>query len=314
MARTLFVILLHLMIIMAVPVLAQNAEPVDPPADMPTFNLRPTDTSQGVGNEDEDIKMYEPNMPKKKLETSLTLGYWNLATKLVDHSSIIYKYTDEYTYYGDVELNGESAFNPQLRVNYQFSPWFAIEPFFDISVSEYTSSISNHRRVINSSENVEIENYDPNGPSGSFNELGEFDSERRSNITLGSGVNMMFYPYDYGNFGKGRFHPYMIGGMSRVWMSINSNYTDQGTTMWRYSGGLGFRMVADDMISIRFEMLYNHIDFNFAPNSAFAELDEGTQTIPVFELIEGQGQVPVTEFEGFSHNSLSWALGFIATF
>jgi len=293
------------MFVVAVPALAQDAEPADQPTDEPTFNLRPQGDSMNLGGDDEDAEEYKPNMPEKQLETTLTLGYWDLGTKLISHENIIYKYSEEYTYYGNVVLTGESAFNPQLRLNYQFSPWFAIEPFFDISVSEYSSAITNPGRVTNSSEGGQFE---------PIEEVGEFDTERRSNITLGSGMNVMFYPYDYGNFGKGRFHPYVIGGMSRVWMSINSQYSDQGTTMWRYSGGAGFRLVADDMISIRFEMLYNHINFNFTPNTSFAELDEGTRTIPVYEFIDGQGAVPVTEFDGFSLNSMSWALGFTATF
>jgi len=305
MSRTLFVVLLYAVILMAVPALAQNTEPAAPSSDKPTFNLRPQGDATNSADQVREVVEYEPILPEKKLETTLTLGYWNLATKLISHQNIIYKFTDEYTYFADVELTGESAFNPQLRFSYQFSPWFAIEPFFDVSVSEYTSSITNPRRITNSAEGGELEPVD---------EIGEFDTERRSNITVGSGVNALFYPYDYGNFGKGRFHPYVIGGISRVWMSVNSDYADQGATMWRYSGGAGFRVVADDMISIRFEMMYNLIEFQFTPNAAFAEMDEGTRTIPVFEYIEGRGQVRVEEFESVSHGSLSWALGFMATF
>lgn len=308
MPRRLIVALVCALLCIAVAVQAQDTDPAGQAPDQPegpTFNLKPTASSTESVSELDEEDAYEPIMPERNLETTVTLGFWDLATTLVSHDNLIYKYTDEDTYFGNVVLEGESAFHPQLRVSYNLYPWFTLEPFFDLSVSEYQSTIRDPHSLTNSTEGGELTPVE---------ELGEYDREKRSNITLGGGVNAMFFPYDYGNFGKGRWHPYVIGGISKVWMSINSDYVDDSAVMTRYSGGAGFRLIADDMVSVRFEMMYHHAKFQFDPASSYITLDEGTRVIPVYEYIPGEGQTVVEEFGEQTLNSMSWALGFTATF
>ncbi len=277
----------------------------DAQVDEQNFNLKPGGGASERIEDVDDAPEYEPVIPVKNLETSVTLGFWGLDMPLIAHDLLIYKYTDEFTYFGDVELRGESAFHPQLRLSYNASTYLAIEPFFDVSVSEYQSTITNPQQITNSTEGGVLEPVE---------ELGEFDYEKRSNITLGTGVNMLLYPHNYGNFGKGNWHPFLIGGLSKVWMSINSNYVDDAASMWRYSGGAGIRYVADDMISIRFEMMFHKMTFQFNPSDSYKELDGGLIKIPVYEYVIGEGEKPVTEFTEQSVNTISWALGFTATF
>ncbi len=287
---------------------AQTDEPVDTSDEELNFNLKPGGASSAEQAEAEaEAYVYEPVLRGNKLEGSITLGFWDLGTNLMEHKSIIYKYTDERTYFGDVELTGESAFNPQIRLNYNLSNFFALEPYFDITVSEYQSSITDRQSITNASSGGQLEPV----PEEDY---GEFDEERRSNITLGTGLNALFYPRDYGNLGKGHFHPYLIGGASRVWMSINSDYVDEAAAMWRFSGGAGFRLITDNLVSVRFEMLYNHVTFQFDPAESFAELDEGTRLIPVYTYVPGQGTQVVEEYDEVSFNSLSWQIGFFASF
>jgi len=287
---------------------AQSAEPVDSKDEELSFNLKPGGkTAQEQAADETEVYAYEPILAEKKIEGSVTLGFWNLGTTLISHDSLIYKYTDERTYYGDVELSGESAFNPQLRLSFNLFTWFALEPFFDISVSEYQSTIANRKSISNASSGGQLEPVEPE-------DIGEFDEERRSNITLGTGLNAIFYPRDYGNLGRGNFHPYLIGGASRVWMSINSDYVEESASMWRYSGGAGFRIIADDLISVRFEMLYNRVSFGFTPAESYLDLDEGQRHIPVYTYIPSEGAQIVEDFDDISYSSLSWALGFIAAF
>lgn len=279
-------------------------EKSDAQVEEQNFNLKPSGGGSSRVEEVDTAPEYEPILPERNLETSVTLGFWGLDIPLIAHEMLIYKYTDEYTYYGDVELNGESAFHPQLRLSYNPTTFMALEPFFDISVSEYQSTITGARRITNASEGGQLEDA----------EVGEFDFEKRSNITLGTGMNVLLYPHNYGNFGKGNWHPFLIGGMSKVWMSINSNYVDDAASMWRYSGGAGIRYVADDMISVRFEMMFHHMSFEFEPGQSYTELDDGLIKIPVYEYISGKGPQPVEKYDDQSANTMSWALGFTATF
>lgn len=307
MSRLLTVVFVCAMLCVAGAAWAQTSTDEDQTPETPSFNLKPTGGSRDEVEDVDSASEYEPIIAEKSVETTLTLGFWDLGVTLLEHDAMIYRYADDFTYIGDVVLKGESAFNPQLRVSYNFNPWFSVEPFFDISVSEYQSTITNPQQVSNTDEDAELEAVDA---------LGEFDNERRSNITLGTGVNALFFPWDYGNFGKGRWHPYVIGGVSRVWMDINSDYVDDRAAMWRYGAGAGFRLIADEMVSLRFEMMYNRFSFQFTPAETFFEKNEGQLRVPVSAYVAGENPplVDVAEFEKQSASTLTWSLGFIATF
>jgi len=273
------------------------------------FNLSRVaqDTTRQV-QEQLEVPEYEPALEGGKLEIAMTLGFLDLQTNLLAHDQIIYKYNDEATYWGDVKLQGKSAFNPILRIGYNLSSWFGMEANFGLTTSEYSSEITNrHRRI-----NEEGAPVDPEEPP-----LSEFDGERRSGITLSAGLSGLLYPLNTGG-GEGRWHPYIIGGISRFWMNLNSNYTDDPSQSWMVSGGLGLRFITDSLISVRFEILYNITTLQFTPAEYFDTLNDGTLEIPIIEFIENQDgtitEQRVTEYASQDLNAMSWALGFVASF
>jgi hypothetical protein len=274
-----------------------------------TYNLLHTslEEQEAIRAEEENIPTYEPVIPERNLELTLTLGFWQLNKELLAAEGIIYKYTDKNTFFGDVSLNGQSAFHPQLRLNYNMMPWFSLEPVIGFSVSEYQARISNAQQLSNQAFGEE------NVPED-VDEIGEFDAENRSCITLSTGVNAIFYPSDYGNFGTGRWHPYLQAGAHHTWVTLNSDYTDSAATTWDLSGGLGLRFIADDLISMRFEVMYHHMTVDFDPGEAFAVRDEGHTHIPITQYIQGEGQVEVTDFASHTLDTFSWAVGFTADF
>ncbi len=284
-----------------------NADAQEQQVGEKSYNLRhSTLEEQQAAQAAEEVQQveYEPIINERTLETSLTLGFWMLDKTLLEHDNIIYKYTSEDTYYGDVVIKGQSAFNPQLRLNYNLYPWFSLEPVFGVSVSEYTATVANPRSLSNSGGNtLEV-----------VEGIGEYDAENRSIITLSTGLNAVFYPHDYGNFAKGRWHPYVQGGVTRTWLSINSDYTGDSADSWDLNGGGGIRLVADKLISIRFEVLFHHMTVEFEPKDSFRVLNEGEISIPVSEYIEGSGERDVTSFTAQTLNTMSWALGFTANF
>jgi len=279
----------------------------DPPER--SFNLSTTapDTILELDEEELLTGATGPAIEAGKLELSLTLGFLDLDQILLAHPQIIYKYTAEETFWGDVSLHGQSAFNPIFRLNYNLTTWLALEPMFNFSVSEYRATIENRHWK---------ENLNPDDPQVFDDpELLEFDPERRSLITLGIGIDAMIYPLNLDGNGEGRFHPFVIGGVARTWFDPNSAYTDGAAKTWTYSGGGGFRYIMDDLISVRFEMQYCTNTVHFTPSTVFDRQDEGATLVYLYEFPHGttQGE-PVEDFETRTINSLSWGLGFPASF
>lgn len=298
---------------LALSAVAAAAQADTPPAPEKSFSLKhqradTTGLARRTGAEDATKQHYTPRIEAGKLELGMTLGFLDLNQTLLDHPRrLIYKRTDEFTYYGRVFLQGESAFNPVMRLSYNLTPWFGLENVSGISVSEYHS-------VIDST--VAFSNEVGSGLRVDNPPLGEFDAERRSCITLSSSLNAVIYPFNIGSSeGRAsRWHPYLTGGVGRSWYSLNSNYTDKTTGAWNLSGGGGLRFIADDLISVRFEVVYNRATVEFEPNDNFTVEDEGTLPIPLYEWQQGSAPAPVQSFASQTLSSLSWGLGFTASF
>jgi len=296
-------ILIPVFLLVTVPLWAQEGSQKE------DFNLSrtATDSLRAADSGAIEVEEYTPKIEAGKIEVTLTLGFLDLNKTLLSHDQIIYKFIDEATYWGDVELNGEPAFNPILALDYNLSSWFALEPYFSLSVSQYSATITNRSRRPNE-EGAPIDDEEP--------PLEDFDAEERSVISLGFGLNGILYPLNFGN-SEGRWHPFLIGGVSRFWLDLNSNYTDDPSKSWMASGGIGLRFVADDLISIRLQVLYNHTTLKFTPAQVFDALDEGTRTIPVLEFPVIDGVVTerrVEEYASTTLNTLTWGIGFTASF
>ncbi|MCK4776562.1 MAG: hypothetical protein KAT30_17320, partial [Candidatus Krumholzibacteria bacterium] len=202
-------------------------------------------------------------------------------------------------FWGDVNLVGESAFNPVLHLGYTLTSWFTIEGTFGISFSEYLADITNR---FNMDLRTGMTFPDP--------ALGEFDAEHRSLVTMNVGVNALWYPLNMGDR-VGRFNPYLQGGFSRMTYDMNSNYTDGPVSTINTALGGGIRFIADELISIRLDVTLNFNRLEFTPSRYFETFAEDTIKIPLITLPDGQ---QVTEFEAQDMMILSWGLGFFASF
>jgi len=291
-------VIIALCLLVLVPAVTFSAE------EEQTFNLKHTTAEEQQSKADAEAleNYWEPLMPSKTWEASITLGFMGSSDLLLDQKSIIYKYTDGFTYFGDVEIDYESVFSPALHLAYVIYPWFSVEGVICVGISEYNSHITNPFSITNDEEQ-EMEEVEV---------IGEFDPERRSYLNIHTGFNAMFYPPDYGNFGRGRWHPYLIGGIGQNFTTINSNYTDDVSTSWSGSAGAGIRFIADDLVSIRFDMMYHISQIDFDVKNSFARRNEGTEVIPVYEFSDGQ-QV-VSEYNKQTISSIGWAIGFYADF
>lgn len=304
------------MITVCTPLFAQDSEPQDaPPAEKPeqptqTFQLL-RDSSSAVEEldiEEEELDIWEPGLKRGTVEISFGFGFTDFNKILWQNDQIIYKYTTDATYWGDVDIKSESAFNPVLRLGYNLTDWFSLEGIGGAAFAAYTSTITNRRLRENK----------PNAPIIDDPPLGEYDAENRSLRTLQASLNAVVYPLSLFGDAKGKFHPFVTGGVGGMWYEMNSNYFTGTSVANDYSFGGGLRLLADKNISVRFEVLVHINTIEFTPADNFTLLDEGTLVIPLNEYPRNpDGSVTeqvITKYDPQSLSLLNWSIGVQGSF
>lgn len=298
MAKQILVALVALAILAVAPLaLAQD----QPEAEEKVFNLIVGDEeSEAIEEEVDDTPRYEPQIEPGRWSLALTLGFINSSGTLLKHDNLIYRADDEEFYYGDVEINAESAFNPIVRVNYNLTAWFALETSLGIAFSEYEAEITDPWTVNRFTQE------DPEAVA----ELGEFDRERRSAVMTVANLNGLFYPFNLDGDGRGRAHPYLTGGVGYASYSLDSDYSDTSSGSVNLNLGLGLMVIADDIITVRAEIAYQISTIEVEPGEVFRERDGGTELIPVYEFSDFGRASEVEAFGSNTLGSLTWQLGF----
>ena len=259
--------------------------------------------SDEVAEEIEVAPPFIPAIEPGTLDLTLTLGYFNMEKSLLKYPSIIYLSTSEFFFYGDVELKNETGFNPILRLGYTLTPWLALEAQTGVTFAQYQGTITAPRKVKVIGQPIPEEA-----------ELGEFDEERRSSFIWNSNLNALWYPLNLGGDGRGRFHPYLIGGAGWALYDIDSQYLDKPASGLNLNAGLGFSLIADRLVTIRAELVYNHHEIQFEPAELFDERDQGTVQIPVYEFDQVGQFATVTEFPKQTLGGWAIQVGFSARF
>ena len=289
----------------------EDAQTTPPPKTVDkTFKLlRDSSTAAAdLGVEGAQSEPWVPGVRAGAVELSMSLGFMNLSSTLLAHDQMIYKYTTESTYWGDVVITGQSAFCPVLRVGYTVNPWLTVESYGGVSFSEYSSTIENRRVRDNTQGSLPVD--DP--------PLGEYDAEARSLITLQTGIDLLVYPLNFSGDGSGRWHPYVTGQFGGIWYDMNSDYTDGSAFSGDVAFGGGLRLLSDENVSLRFEAAYHMNTVEWTPAEYFLETDEGTTLVPLNEYpIQEDGtyiEQPITSFESQDLGYLVWSIGFQGTF
>lgn len=268
------------------------------------FNLvigeRPADA---VTQEIDDVSVWQAAVENGRWDLTLTLGYMIMEKTLLQFDRIIYKATNENFFYGDVELMSQSAFNPVLRLGYQATTWLAFEAQAGVVFSQYEGSIDNPFAV------------NPfGGEPEAVAELGPFDPERRSSLIFISNLNGVWYPLNMDGDGRGRWHPYLTGGVGLTTYNLDSSYIDDPASSFNVNGGIGLRIIADRLISIRTELLYQHHSVTFEPAEVFDERDQGTVQIPVYRFDPFGNYEPAETYRKQTMGGLTWQVGFAVSF
>jgi len=306
-------LIILLLITVCTPLFAQDTGPQDaPPPETPqkTFQLLRGSSSavEELDIEEEEMELWEPRIEKGTIEVSFAFGFLDFNKALWEYDQIIYKYTTDATFWGDVKIKGESAFNPVLRLGYNLTDWISLEGIGGIAISEYTSTITNRR----SRENK------PGAPIKEDPVLGEFDAEHRSLLTIQASLNAVVYPLSIFDDGTGKLHPYVTAGVGKMWYEMNSNYFDGATGVNDFSFGGGLRLLADQKISVRFEVLAHLNEVEFTPAPYFTTRDEGTVVVPLNEFPRNEdgsvNEQVVTKFSSQTLTLLNWSIGVQGSF
>lgn len=292
--------------------LAQTPAAADTPPAPPvkTFKLlhESPNAARNLDVEDVEAQKWVPGIHKGTKELSMSLGFMGLSSTLLKHDQMIYKYNTEATYWGDITVTGQTAFNPVLRLGYNVMPWLTVEGFGGLSISEYSSTI----------ENPHWRKNEPGSPRLDNPVIGEFDAEARSLITLQAGIDALFYPFNLSGDGTGRLHPYVVGQIGRIWYDMNSDYTAGSAGSNDLALGGGFRLLAEKNVSLRLEATYHMNTVEFMPAEYFLETNEGTTLVPLMEFPNlpdgGFTEGRVTSFDAQDLNYLVWSIGFQGTF
>jgi opacity protein-like surface antigen len=265
-----------------------------------TFNLIVgDDAAEEITEEMTEEPAFQPEIKKGQWDLTLTLGYFNMTDTMLQHPNLIYKATDEAFFYGDITINGEAAFNPILRLGYNLTTWLALELQGGVTFSEYTADIANPMQV-----NPEGGNPQP------VTEVGEFDAENRSTLIFIGNINGLWYPLNMDGDGRGRWHPYITGGVGVATYNLDSNYVAGPSSGFNLDVGVGIRLIADELVSVRAEILYQTHTIQFEPADYFDELEGGTVTIPVYEFDDAGRYSPVREFSSNTLGGITWQIGF----
>lgn len=272
--------------------------------DGKVFNLTTSETTKVTVDSTAVVEHYEPRIEAGKFEASLTMGYLGLSKTLLQHDQMIYKATSELFYYGDVSLNGDSAFTPFFHLGYNVTEYLAVEGHLGMAFSEYTATVTDVAAI----------NPEGGAPEVVADGVGEFDPEHRSVLGVFTDLNAVVYPLSFRNGGKGRWHPYLTAGVGQARFDLDSNYTDKAASSFNVSFGGGIRLIADDMISLRFEVLQMVHDIEFTPAALFDTRDDGTVRVPLYEFASNGDATVIKSFESQSLGSLAWSIGITASF
>lgn len=256
---------------------------------------------------DAEADLWVPGLRPGTVELSMSLGFMNLGSTLLEHEQMTYKYTTEATYWGDVKISGQTAFNPLLRIGYTWKPWLTIEGYGGLSISEYSATVENRYKRDN----------DPEArPEPAA--LGEFDAEARSLITIQGGIDVLVYPLNFSGGSEGRWHPYVTALMGGISFDMNSDFTDGPAGGRDLALGAGLRLLAERNVSVRLEATYHMNALEFTPSEYFLTTDEGTTQVPLMEYPRRDDgtltERPITSFASEDVNYLVWSVGFQGSF
>ncbi|MBK8166572.1 MAG: hypothetical protein IPK64_11550 [bacterium] len=305
---------------------APAASPDDAPAARPTRIFKLLNESATAAEDlevEEEVEVWQPGIRTGTLDLSLSLGFAHLSGTLLEREQMMYRFTTDATYWGDVLIEAQAAFSPVVRIGYTLKPWLALEGYAGVSFSETKSTVTNRWTRKNSADATaeEFNPFDGSRDPDDARKLEEADQltwEMRSLITLNGGLGVLVYPLNIGKDGSGRWHPYVTGQFGVTSYDMNSNFTTGTAGSSDIAFGAGLRMLAERTVSIRIEATLHSNSIEFTPAPNFIESNTGSIRVPLIEYPRdadgGYDERLVTEFTSQDLSYVAWTVGFQGSF
>ncbi len=253
---------------------------------------------------DQDVvteKPFEAGIDTDKWELSFQIGFMNLAQTLFRADQIVVKWNSKGKIFGDMEVKGQSAFSPQLRIarNWGHLGW---QQTFGLTLTDFAQSVSNSKERSVSGNQGDVV-------------LLETDLERGSLAMWYHDTALV-----YNVLTKGRVIPYLMGGVGGQYWYVDSSYINDTPPILAYNIGAGIRIVGDDLFSVTVEVrdYFSKVQHRsgaiFRPGVVDPQDDTRQIDIPL-SVLDAQGQEqPFSGFQKESLSSLWYSIGVVATF
>jgi len=249
---------------------------------------------------DEDVvteKPYEPGIETGAWEFIFQLGFLNLNKRLFGADNIIVDWEADGRIYGNMEIQGTSAFSPQFRMSRNWGHW-GFQSTFGFTLGDFDQVVTDLRKR----------------PEDSAAVFGENDPERGSFFQWYHDHSVI-----YNVLTKGRLIPYLSAGVGGQYYYMDSTYVFDSTSAFTLSFGGGLRVVADELFSVLFEVknyrqtLRWHTDSVFMGDVVDPDRDDVLIDIPMTVLEDG-AERPFTGFADETLNNIWYSIGLVATF
>lgn len=241
---------------------------------------------QDIDDLDEGVALetpFEPGIESGVWELGVQIGYIDFSSRLFGSENVIVDLEDpQQAIFADMEIRGESSFQPLVRISRTFGEHFVFENAIGFAIGDYEQTISSDITKWKSRE-------------GS-NELTEKEYEAGSYFMWRHEHSIVYYPR-----GRGAVQPYVTGGVGTNHLAVDSAYVEGGSGALAFSYGAGIRWVADELFSLTLEVRNYHTSIQFDVAQEYQELPnlnaDGLVSFPTATLTD-IGNMTDDEIEG----------------
>jgi hypothetical protein len=204
--------------------------------------------AQDIDDLDEGVALetpFELGIEPGVWELGVQIGYIDFSSRLVAAEGIIIDLENaQDAIFADMELVGDSSFQPLFRLNRSFGSHFEFVNSIGFALGDYTQKITGPQ-----------EKWKARDSSNTFTDV---EVQTGSYFMWRNEHGITYYPR-----GRGMVQPFFTAGIGSNNFSVDSEYISGTAGSIAYSWGGGLRIVADDLFSLTLEVRNYHTSTQF---------------------------------------------------